>query len=172
MMVWESSSRKARPLRNESSERLSKQLGLVMPHGERGNWFAEKGHWTACRCPASWQTVRNVRRTWRRSLSWKEIPQAGPPSWDVIVDHVLLDPVWVTDLADRLAAHDVFRVGVTCPVEVLDAREAARGDRTLGQASAQHRVVHDLMPYDVVVDTSLGSPEECAHEVLQAWRLG
>ncbi|HET7736417.1 MAG TPA: AAA family ATPase [Nocardioidaceae bacterium] len=87
---------------------------------------------------------------------------------DVVVDHVLLSQEWADDLTACLAPYDVLRVGVTCPVEVLDAREAARGDRTLGQARAQHPVVHTFLEYDVVVDTSANTPEECADTVAAA----
>ena len=84
---------------------------------------------------------------------------------DVVVDHVLLSQDWADDLAACVASYDVLRVGVTCPVDVLDEREAARGDRTVGQARAQHAVVHTFLDYDVVVDTSVDSPEECARRV-------
>jgi chloramphenicol 3-O phosphotransferase len=53
-------------------------------------------------------------------------------------------------------------------VEVLDEREAHRGDRTVGQARAQHAVVHTFLDYDVVVDTSVVSPQEGARAVADA----
>jgi chloramphenicol 3-O phosphotransferase len=81
---------------------------------------------------------------------------------DVVVDHVLLDADWAADLNARLAPFHVLRVGVTCPVAVLEDREASRRDRTLGQARAQSALVHTFMAYDVVVDTSRATPAECA----------
>ena len=59
---------------------------------------------------------------------------------DVIVDHVLLEPDWLPDLAARLDGHEVLVVGVRCPLEVLVERERERRDRTIGQAAAQHDV--------------------------------
>jgi chloramphenicol 3-O phosphotransferase len=53
-----------------------------------------------------------------------------------VVDHVLLSPAWVADAAPALAAHPVLSVGVRCPLDKVIRREAARGDRTLGQARA------------------------------------
>ena len=72
---------------------------------------------------------------------------------DVIVDHVLLEPGWLPDLLGGLAGHDVVVVGVRCPVDVLVERERGRRDRTIGQAAAQHDVIH-RGGYDVEVDTS------------------
>ena len=85
---------------------------------------------------------------------------------DVIVDHVLLEPGWLPDLLDGLAGHDVVVVGVRCPVDVLVERERGRRDRTIGQAAAQHDVIH-RGGYDVEVDTSVLSPDEAA-EVIAA----
>ena len=72
----------------------------------------------------------------------------------VIVDHVLLEPAWLPDLAARLAGHEVLFVGVRCPLDVVVERERARRDRTLGQAAAQFDVVHRAGGYDLEVDTS------------------
>jgi len=80
---------------------------------------------------------------------------------DVIVDHVLLEPDWLPELLGLLAAHDVVVVGVRCPIDILVERERERRDRTIGQAAAQHDVVH-RGGYDVEVDTSVLSPQEAA----------
>ena len=88
--------------------------------------------------------------------------------FDVVVDHVLLSPGWVADAAEALAARAVLSVGVRCPLAEVVRREAARGDRTLGQARAQLDVVHAYAGYDVEVDTSLSDPDECAALVMDA----
>ncbi|HEY6569566.1 MAG TPA: AAA family ATPase [Candidatus Limnocylindrales bacterium] len=90
----------------------------------------------------------------------------------VIVDHVLLDPAWVVDLARRLAAHEVLFVGVRCPREVVVERERARRDRTIGQAAAQFDVVHRAGGYDLEVDTSVLSPEAVADAIARAVEAG
>ncbi|MFP4343184.1 MAG: phosphotransferase-like protein [Anaerolineales bacterium] len=51
-----------------------------------------------------------------------------------------------------------------CPLGVLEERERARKDRTLGQARAQFDVVHAGKIYDMEVDTSLWSAMECAQQ--------
>ena len=86
----------------------------------------------------------------------------------VIVDHVLLEPGWLPDLATRLAGHEVLFVGVRCPLEVVVRREAERKDRTIGQAAAMFDVVHRAGGYDTEVDTSLQSPDEAAATIVEA----
>jgi chloramphenicol 3-O phosphotransferase len=86
----------------------------------------------------------------------------------VIVDHVLLEDAWLPDLRARLGDTPLFLVGVRCPLEVVVAREAARRDRTIGQAAAQFEVVHRAGGYDVEVDTSVLSPEAAAEVVAAA----
>jgi chloramphenicol 3-O phosphotransferase len=86
----------------------------------------------------------------------------------VIVDHVLLEPEWLPDLAGRLAGHEVLFVGVRCPLDVVVGREAARKDRTIGQAAAQFDVVHRAGGYDLEVDTSVLDAAAAADTIARA----
>ena len=88
--------------------------------------------------------------------------------FDVVVDHVLLSPAWVADGAAAWAGIPVLSVGVRCPLAEVVRREAARADRTLGQARAQFEPVHAHAAYDVEVDTSLADPDRCAGLVAAA----
>lgn len=90
----------------------------------------------------------------------------------VLVDHVLLEPGWLPDLAQRLSGHDVLFVGVRCPLEVVVERERDRTDRTIGQAAAQFDVVHRAGGYDLEVDTSLLSADEAATIIAGAVAAG
>lgn len=81
---------------------------------------------------------------------------------NVVADHVLIEPTWLTHCAEALAGLPTLFVGVACPLAVLEQRERARGDRTLGQATRQHAVVHRGARYDLVIDTSRMSPAEGA----------
>lgn len=89
---------------------------------------------------------------------------------DVIVDHVILDKVMADDLDRAFAGLDVLRVAVACPLDVLEAREQARRDRTLGQARAYHDVVFDHFVADVTVDTSKLDAGQAAAQVAAAVR--
>lgn len=86
---------------------------------------------------------------------------------DVVADVVLGKPerlvTWLT-VTEGLA---VLFVGVTCPLEALERRERARGDRHPGQGAAQLALVHAHGRYDVVVDTSTDGPVACAERVAE-----
>ncbi len=84
----------------------------------------------------------------------------------VIFDHVLHDEAMHQSCLKAFAGLDVFKVGVTCPVEVLEARECARGDRVLGRARGLAGVVHRFGPYDVTVDTGALAPQACVAAIL------
>ena len=84
---------------------------------------------------------------------------------DVIMDHCLVERAWADDLLAAFAGLDVLRVGVACPLAVVEERERSRGDRTLGWASAHFDVIHRYLPYDLIVDTSRDDPSGCAEAV-------
>jgi chloramphenicol 3-O-phosphotransferase len=86
---------------------------------------------------------------------------------NVIVDHVLLEPHWVQECASILGDLPALLVGVYCPLEVVEQRERDRQDRTVGQARAQFDKVHAHRVYDVSVDTSKATAEECAAVILK-----
>lgn len=85
----------------------------------------------------------------------------------VLADHVLVEPAWVRECARLLADLRALFVGIRCPLEVLEQREQARGDRTAGQARAHFHTVHAHGVYDIEVDTSILSPAECAQHIKQ-----
>ncbi len=80
----------------------------------------------------------------------------------VIVDDVLLEPTWLEDYLEALEDLDVVFVGVTAPLEVIEAREVARGDRFPRQARGHYEVVHGDRPYDLWIDTSELSAQDGA----------
>lgn len=86
----------------------------------------------------------------------------------VIFDHVLHDHAMYESFRRATAGLDVFTVGVTCPIGVLEARERERGDRVLGRARGLMGVVHGFCSYDLTVDTAALSPEACVAAILGA----
>lgn len=85
----------------------------------------------------------------------------------IIADHVLVERQWLAECARLLSDLPALFVGVRCPLDVLEQREAARRDRTLGQARAQFHLVHAHGVYDLEVDTSAASAEACALQIKQ-----
>ncbi len=84
---------------------------------------------------------------------------------NVLADHVLVEPAWVNECAALFCDLPAYLVGIRCPLAVLEERERSRKDRTLGQARDQYPVVHAHRIYDLEVDTSLLTVEECAIQI-------
>lgn len=85
----------------------------------------------------------------------------------VVADHVLVEQSWSTHLAQTLADIPTYLIGVHYSLEVLEQRERARADRTLGQAAKQFGVVHANLTYDCQVYTDQHSADTCARQCLQ-----
>ena len=88
---------------------------------------------------------------------------------DLVVDEVMWEPAVLADYRRRLAKHAFHVVGLFAPLEVIERREKARGDRTLGLARWQYDKVHGGMAYDLELDTSLASPEALAGLIKEAF---
>jgi chloramphenicol 3-O phosphotransferase len=91
---------------------------------------------------------------------------------NVLADHVLVEPAWVQECAALLADLPAYLIGIRCPLEVLEQRERSRKNRTLGQARAQFEVIHAHGEYDLEVDTSILSAEECARQIIERVQNG
>ena len=86
----------------------------------------------------------------------------------VIFDHVLHDRAMYESFCRSTAGLDVFAIGVTCPLGILEARERARGDRVVGRARGLADIVHTFCEYDVTVDTGAMGTEACVVIFLEA----
>jgi chloramphenicol 3-O-phosphotransferase len=53
---------------------------------------------------------------------------------DMLVDDVFVDAAWLHGWRSELAGLPWLLVGVVAPVDVLEERESARGNRILGEA--------------------------------------
>ncbi|MCG8916479.1 chloramphenicol phosphotransferase CPT family protein [Actinokineospora sp. PR83] len=84
---------------------------------------------------------------------------------DVVVDHVLSEPWRLIDCLAVMDGLDVVFVGVHCGLEELRRREAARGDREIGQAEGQLARVHAHGLYDLECDSGARSPRACALQI-------
>jgi chloramphenicol 3-O phosphotransferase len=89
---------------------------------------------------------------------------------NLIVDDVMMGTTGAT-YAALLSPFVVHTVGVFAPLEVLEARERARGDRLIGLARWQYDRVHQGMRYDLELDTSTATPAACAQMIKERFRL-
>jgi chloramphenicol 3-O phosphotransferase len=102
---------------------------------------------------------------WR---AWRRMVRAAVDSGQrAIVDDVFLDPGQYDDWAEVLRGCDVVLVGVHCDLAQLQRREAARGDRGVGQALWQHERAHAQGSYDLTVDTTVMPAGACAAAILK-----
>ena len=86
---------------------------------------------------------------------------------NVLADHVLVEPAWVDECTELFADLPAYLIGLRCPLDVLEAREKARKNRTLGQARVQFGIIHKYCAYDLEVDTSADSSEACAEKIME-----
>jgi chloramphenicol 3-O phosphotransferase len=91
---------------------------------------------------------------------------------DVVVDHVLLYPCWIRQAVEVLGHHRVLFVGVFCEIEELERRERERGNRQAGYAFGSFTSIHQYGRYDLEIDTSRRTPEDCAARILEHLRTG
>jgi chloramphenicol 3-O phosphotransferase len=89
---------------------------------------------------------------------------------DLIVDDVMLGDE-MAEYDALLAGFAVHKVGVLAPLDVLEAREAARGDRLIGLARWQIGRVHAGRSYDLEVDSAANTPERCARLIAERFGL-
>jgi chloramphenicol 3-O phosphotransferase len=84
----------------------------------------------------------------------------------LIFDDVMTSPDLLRRLLEAWRGREVLLVGVRCPVEVVEARERARGDRAIGLARGSSAIAHQYLEYDVEVDTNALSPTACAEAIV------
>lgn len=87
--------------------------------------------------------------------------------FDIVVDTVFERPQCLDAGLYTLKHFHVSFVGLNCPVEILERRERERNDRPIGLARNQSDRIHDGCVYDLSMDTSELSVEECATRVLE-----
>lgn len=90
-------------------------------------------------------------------------------------NNLIVDDVMLGGEADEyralLSGFDVRLVGLFAPLEVLEARERARGDREIGLARWQYGRVHQGVAYDLRIDAATSTPQENAMRIRDAFRL-
>lgn len=82
------------------------------------------------------------------------LPVLAEAGNNLIVDHIIENETWMSDLVKLLAGLDVFFVGVHCPLPELERREHERGNRRVGEARTDYQVVHGFAEYDLEIDST------------------
>ncbi len=90
---------------------------------------------------------------------------------NLIVDEVMIEARNAQEYRNLLRFSDLYLVGLVAPLDVLEARERARGDREIGLARGQYGLVHRDIAYDLEVNTAAAEPAECARMICDAFGL-
>ena len=98
------------------------------------------------------------------------LPALARAGNDLIVEYIVETERWMADLLALLAAHDVFFVAVHCPLDELERRERARGDRRPGEARRDYATAHVHCTYDLEMDGTRDANDN-ADAVIAAWRV-
>jgi chloramphenicol 3-O-phosphotransferase len=110
------------------------------------------------------------------SMMYKAIEMFASVGENIVVDHVLLNNERLKsdngegtfqDFNKQLEGYEVLFVQVACSIEELRKREAERGDREIGSAERQIQYLESLIEYNITVDTSKASIDECASKILE-----
>lgn len=113
-----------------------------------------------------WNTLRKGASGMHNSIS--AFSDAG---LNVIVDHVILEipenEGWLDECVNKLYTYPVLFVQVNCPLDELERREIARGDRNIGQAKFQLERTYGHEIYDLEVNTFENTLEECAQLIIK-----
>lgn len=97
------------------------------------------------------------------------LPAFAKAGNNLIVDHIIENEQWMSDLVQLLAPFDVFFVGVHCPLPELERRERHRGDRRIGEARTDFHVVHRFTAYDFDIDSTQPN-EGNVERLILAWQ--
>ena len=80
----------------------------------------------------------------------------------VIADTFYQLPVVQEHLCNTLGRKNVFLVQLFCELEELEQRELIRGNRRIGLARGQFTRVYSLETYDLQIDSTHQSTDECS----------
>lgn len=90
----------------------------------------------------------------------------------VLIDGILVERPEITphyqQLLEIIGDRPLDVIDVSCPVEVCEARNAARPDRWVGQSAEQAALMNKGIHYSLRVETDKCSPEACADQILRA----
>jgi chloramphenicol 3-O phosphotransferase len=106
-------------------------------------------------------TFLALQADWRRAIG--AMARGGTK---IILDEVMLEGAAdQTSWRAALEGVPVLWVGVCCDVAVASERERAKGDRVVGMSATQAATVHDGMAYDIEVDTTAMTADDCARRI-------
>eukprot|EP01037_Dinobryon_pediforme_P006667 gene6667-6737_t len=89
----------------------------------------------------------------------------------IVVDDVMIGDSEIAECCSLLSRFELRLVGLFAPLEVLEQRERARGDREIGLARWCFDRVHRGVTYDLELDTGTATPMENAQRIKTAFGI-
>lgn len=102
----------------------------------------------------------------------RSLPLIADSGFPMIIDHVIERRDWMEEIATALRGFDVYFVKVECPLEELERREIARGDRQIGFAKMQLDWVHRYGDYDGEANTFTHTTAQNVEQLKQLFYSG
>jgi chloramphenicol 3-O phosphotransferase len=99
----------------------------------------------------------------------RSLPAFALAGNNLIVEYIVETREWMDRLLELLEGLDVFFVGLHCALPELERREAARGDRRIGEARTDFETTHQLCSYDLELDSTSTPVDEMVGILLNAW---
>ena len=84
---------------------------------------------------------------------------------NVIVDYIAYKKEWIDDLQQQLKDIKTYWIKVALPLDVIEAREAARGTSPKGHARSHYDSVYWNIAYDLEVNSGQNSALEIAEKI-------
>jgi len=99
----------------------------------------------------------------------RSIPALVEAGNNLIVEHIIETREWMERLISLLDGYDVFMVGVHCPLDELERREIARGDRRIGEAKTDFETAHLCCEYDITLN-GMDDAYASAEKLITSWQ--
>jgi len=97
---------------------------------------------------------------------FKSVKALAETGHNVIVDIIFCGNKTYQELNKELRGLNYKIIKVECPIEELNKREIARGNRELGLAKSQFKSIHQGTVYDIVVNTHENTTDECLNKII------
>ena len=86
---------------------------------------------------------------------------------NLIIDDIILEQGFLEDYLHVMEGINLYFIGVRCTAEIISEREAMRPGRFPGTAVGHMDICHAHGSYDIELETSSKSPEECARNIIR-----
>lgn len=89
---------------------------------------------------------------------------------NLLLEHILEEPGWASELAVMLQPFDVFFVALHCERDELIRRERLRADRPIGSAADDFHRIHVGQCYDLELGPGQAA-DDAAAQLISAWSV-